>query len=157
MSSPAPSIHGERTNSRHSFSGNDAANWPRCKEARFRGSNKSRRQHDFAPGCCASQSKSPRNSGRTQYQPPPNFEAELFNDLLHKRNRHLLGVIEAELAKSEILVVPWGAAHMPEIAREIQKSGFHLTATEDRTVIRFRFPGTKPKTVRAVEADLRKE
>ncbi len=92
-----------------------------------------------------------------QYQPPPNFEAELFNDLLHKRNRHLLVAINEELAKSEILVVPWGAAHMPEIAREIQKSGFHLTATEDRTVIRFRFPGTKTKTVRAVEADLRKE
>jgi hypothetical protein len=33
--------------------------------------------------------------------------------------------------------VPWGAAHMPGIAREILKSGFHLAETREYVVIRF--------------------
>jgi len=35
-------------------------------------------------------------------------------------------------------MVPWGAAHMPGIAREIIKSGFHLAETREYMVIRFR-------------------
>ena len=65
------------------------------------------------------------------YQPAPGFETELFDDLLHKRNQHLLGEIKAQLADSDTLVVPWGAAHMPEIAREIEKTGFKLAETRD--------------------------
>jgi hypothetical protein len=73
----------------------------------------------------------------TQYQTPPGYELELLDDLLHKRNLHLLGVIKATLAESDALIVPWGAAHMPEVAREIQKSGFHLAEVKEFTVIRF--------------------
>lgn len=72
-----------------------------------------------------------------QFQPPPGFEGELFNDLLHKRNVHLLGEIEAWLPEADVLIVPWGAAHMPEIARGIQKSGFLLEETKEFTAIRF--------------------
>lgn len=72
-----------------------------------------------------------------QYKPRPGYEVELFNDLLHKRNLHLLGEIEAQLPEADVLIVPWGAAHMPEIAREIQKSGFHLNETQEVTAIRF--------------------
>lgn len=81
-----------------------------------------------------------------QYQPPPNFETELFDDLLGKRNRHLLAVIEKELRNSQVLIVPWGAAHMPEVARELQKSGFRLKATEDRVAIRFGSQASRPQT-----------
>jgi hypothetical protein len=69
--------------------------------------------------------------------PPPGFEKELFDDLLHKRNRHLLNEMKARLPDTESIVVPWGAAHMPEIAKEIQKDGFQLADAREYTVIRF--------------------
>lgn len=68
---------------------------------------------------------------------PPGFEEQLFNDILHKRNRHLLREIHDQFLQSDMLVVPWGAAHMPEIAREIQKSGFHLDSAREYVAIRF--------------------
>jgi hypothetical protein len=73
----------------------------------------------------------------TQYAPPPHFEKTLFDDLLGKRNRHLLENIRARLAESNPLIVPWGAAHMPEVAREIQKAGFRLEEIHDYVAIRF--------------------
>lgn len=71
------------------------------------------------------------------FSPPPGFEKELFDDLLRKRNRHLLDELKKRLPESQNIVVPWGAAHMPEIAREIQKDGFQLAEARDYTVIRF--------------------
>ena len=73
----------------------------------------------------------------TQYVPPPGFHERLFHDLLEVRNRHLLGELRSRLAQSENFMIPWGAAHMPEIAREIQKSGFRLKGSQEYTVIRF--------------------
>ena len=71
------------------------------------------------------------------FSPPPGFEKELFDDLLRKRNRHLLDEMQRRLPETENIVVPWGAAHMPEIAREIQKDGFRLEESRDYVVIRF--------------------
>ena len=68
---------------------------------------------------------------------PPGLEKQLMDDILTKRNHHLLGVIRERLPTSETIIVPWGAAHMPEIAREIQKDGFRVTETEDFMAIRF--------------------
>jgi len=72
-----------------------------------------------------------------QYSPPSDFQEQLLNDLLRKRNRHLLQEVDARLSESEHIIVPWGAAHMPEIAREIQKSGFRLEESREYTAIRF--------------------
>ena len=72
-----------------------------------------------------------------QYSPSPTLENELFSDLLLKRNQHLLEEIRDQLPQTKYIVVPWGVAHMPGIAREIQKLGFHLEATHEYTVIRF--------------------
>jgi hypothetical protein len=82
--------------------------------------------------------------------PSPGFEKELFDDLLRKRNRHLLGAIQARLADSKTIMVPWGAAHMPEIAREIGKSGFHVAETKEYMAIRF---GSSSKARNDVEED----
>ncbi len=82
----------------------------------------------------------------TQYSPPPHFEEQLFDDLLRKRNRRLLEEIHARLSQSENLIVPWGAAHMPEIARGIQKAGFRLDETREYVAIRFRSFGKKSKS-----------
>ena len=72
-----------------------------------------------------------------QYSPPPGFEKRLFDDLLVKRNEHLLGEIRAHLETSDTIMVPWGVAHMPGLAREIQKAGFHLSEAHDLVVIPF--------------------
>ena len=74
-----------------------------------------------------------------QYSPPPHLEEQLLDDLLKKRNRHLLKEIYARLPQSENIIVPWGVAHMPEIANEIQKSGFRLDDTQKYFVIRFHY------------------
>ena len=71
------------------------------------------------------------------YSEPQDFEKQLFADLLRKRNHHLLEQIHEWLDQSDNLVVPWGAAHMPELAREIQKAGFHIEGTREFVAIRF--------------------
>lgn len=76
----------------------------------------------------------------------PHFEEQLFDDLLRKRNQHLMEEIHARLSQAENIIVPWGAAHMPEIAREIQKSGFRMDETREYVALRFRFPGNKSKS-----------
>jgi hypothetical protein len=78
------------------------------------------------------------------FSPPPGFEKELFDDLLRKRNRHLLDEMKKRFPETENVVVPWGAAHMPEIARELQKDGFRLEESRDYTVIRFGAGRKKP-------------
>jgi hypothetical protein len=78
-----------------------------------------------------------------QYAPPPQFEEQLINDLLRKRNERLLEELHAQLLESDYLIVPWGAAHMPEIARQIQKSGFHLQESQEYVAIRFHAPRKK--------------
>jgi hypothetical protein len=72
-----------------------------------------------------------------QYAPAPGFEKRLFDDLLRKRNQHLLAELHARLSESDHIVVPWGAAHMPEIAEAVQKSGFRLQEAQEHQVIRF--------------------
>jgi hypothetical protein len=90
-----------------------------------------------------SQGLNARNARQVMlYRPPPRFEAELFEDLIVKRNRRVLDEIQARLAEYENIMVPWGAAHIPGIARELQKSGFRLVETREYQVIRF---GPAPK------------
>lgn len=88
----------------------------------------------------------------TQYSPPPRFEEHLLDDLLRKRNRRLLEEIRVRLSQSDHITVPWGAAHMPEIAREIQKSGFRLVESQDYLAIRFRPAATTNQTTGKGEA-----
>lgn len=72
-----------------------------------------------------------------QFSPPPGFEEQLLEDVLHKRNRRLLQELQTQLPDSEHLVVPWGVAHMPQLAHDLQKLGFKLAETRDYQVIHF--------------------
>jgi len=72
-----------------------------------------------------------------RYTPPAHFEEQLFDDLLRKRNQHLLEELHARLPQTEHIIIPWGVAHMPEIGTAIQKAGFRLTETEEYVAIRF--------------------
>jgi hypothetical protein len=85
-----------------------------------------------------------------QYSPPPQIQEELFDDLLRKRNQHLLEEIQSHLAQSDNIMVPWGVAHMPEIAKAIQNEGFRLDQIQSYFIIQFvgkvrpRGPAQKP-------------
>lgn len=78
-----------------------------------------------------------------QYSPPTHFEKELIDDLLKKRNQHLVEEIQSQLSQTDNIMVPWGVAHMPGIAMEIQKSGFRLEETQEYIVIQFRSNGNQ--------------
>ena len=91
----------------------------------------------------------------TLYTPPPHFEKQLFDDLLGKRNQHLLGEIQSHLADSDNLMIPWGAAHMPGIAKGIAKDGFHLKETQEYMVIHFRGPGSSAKVAVQPASDVK--
>jgi len=73
---------------------------------------------------------------------PPQPEKELlagfFDDLLRKRNEHLLSEMRSRLSDPEPIIIPWGAAHMPGIAAGVEASGFRLAETQEYSVIRFR-------------------
>jgi hypothetical protein len=71
------------------------------------------------------------------YTTTPDLPDELINDLLRKRNAHLLAEVRNHLTQTDYIIIPWGAAHMPGIAQGIQKEGFHLEETHDYWVIRF--------------------
>jgi hypothetical protein len=73
-----------------------------------------------------------------QYSPPAHLDEELINDLLRKRNQHVVEQIQSHLSESDNIMVPWGVAHMPGIAREIQKAGFRLDQSQEYTLIQFR-------------------
>ena len=76
---------------------------------------------------------------------PPGFEETLFHDILTKRTEHVLGEIQSRLAQSDNIMVPWGAAHMPWISSEIQKSGFRPTESHEYSLIRFWGKGKEAK------------
>jgi hypothetical protein len=83
-----------------------------------------------------------------QYSPSTHIEEEIFDDLLKKRNQHLVEEIQSQLSQTDNIMVPWGVAHMPGIAREIQKSGFRLDETREYMVIQFRNNGNQSKGAR---------
>jgi hypothetical protein len=58
-------------------------------------------------------------------------------EVIGMRNRHLLGRIDAALERYTDVVVPWGAAHMPELERGLLDRGFVRTATTPRAVLLF--------------------
>jgi hypothetical protein len=68
----------------------------------------------------------------------PNLGEKLWEDLLTKRNEHLLNEIQAALLESDVIVVPWGAAHMRGLAEEVRNLGFTLAETQEYNVIQSR-------------------
>jgi hypothetical protein len=67
----------------------------------------------------------------------PTLLNQVLGDLVERRNAHLVQEIRTELERSAKVLAPWGAAHMPGLAREITKLGFTLDRTEEYNVIAF--------------------
>jgi hypothetical protein len=80
------------------------------------------------------------------YSAPPEFQEQLFDDLLIKRNQHVVGELKKRLSDWDHLILPWGAAHMPGISHEVQKLGFHVAERKEYQAVTFHFFGRKRKT-----------
>jgi len=55
-----------------------------------------------------------------------------IEDVLHRRNEHLLGVLDEVLPREEVVVIPWGALHLRDVGRAVQADGF--TCGEPRLI-----------------------
>jgi len=64
----------------------------------------------------------------------PELTDQLFADILDLRNAHLIGELDAALSAFAVVVVPWGAYHLPEVATAVESRGFALVA-EERVVL----------------------
>lgn len=61
----------------------------------------------------------------------------LSADLLDKRNAHLEAEIRQALDVHTLVIVPWGARHMPDVQKEIERWGFVETDRVQRQAFRF--------------------
>ena len=61
----------------------------------------------------------------------------VWDDILNKRNDHLIAEIGAGLKTHTTIIVPWGAAHMPEVQKQIEKWGFVETKRTRHLVVPF--------------------
>ena len=67
----------------------------------------------------------------------PALIRSLLDDLIIKRNQHVVHEIEVALPRWEKIVVPWGAMHMQGISLAIQAEGFRLKSFAEEQSIRF--------------------
>ena len=70
----------------------------------------------------------------------PGVVERAAEEVIGMRNRHLLGRIDAALDDYSEIVVPWGAAHMPELERGVLERGFELSGSAVRAVFLFSDP-----------------
>jgi len=63
--------------------------------------------------------------------------AGVFADILDKRNEHLLSEIQQAIPTHSVIVVPWGAQHMPGVQKQIEAWGFVETQRAQRQAIHF--------------------
>ena len=61
--------------------------------------------------------------------------AHVIDDVLERRNAHVLGEIEVALRDSDLLIVPWGAAHMKGLHEGVIAMGFEPVESIERRVL----------------------
>ncbi len=60
-----------------------------------------------------------------------------LGDLISRRNLCLIEHIRDSLGKTRLIVVPWGAMHLPQIEKWAIKEGFALKTVKEHLVVRF--------------------
>lgn len=68
----------------------------------------------------------------------PQMEDVLLDDILHRRNIELISHFRNALRHYDVIIIPWGAMHMPEIEAEVRGQGFRLQQVQDRVSVHFR-------------------
>ena len=60
-----------------------------------------------------------------------------FDELIDKRNAHVLTTFDQQIATRDQIVIPWGAQHMPGLEKGLLDRGFAVTGQHTRLVISF--------------------
>lgn len=60
-----------------------------------------------------------------------------MKDLVSRRNECLIGHLKENMPKHKLILVPWGALHLPEIEKWVVKNGFILKEQKRRIILRF--------------------
>jgi hypothetical protein len=60
-----------------------------------------------------------------------------MRDLISKRNECLIGHLQKNLNRHKLILVPWGALHLPDIEKWVAGNGFALKAQKSRTLLKF--------------------
>jgi hypothetical protein len=68
----------------------------------------------------------------------PEITTAVQDDILTKRNRHLIEVFDAEASGHKSVVIPWGALHMPGIRAALIERGYVVVGDEVHTVFHYR-------------------
>ena len=61
----------------------------------------------------------------------------VFADLIDRRNAALVATLDRELAAHDVIVVPWGAEHMPGIEKALKERGFEIASRRTLTVVAY--------------------
>lgn len=67
----------------------------------------------------------------------PEMYEVIMDDILHRRNKVLLGYLDRALKRYDTVVIPWGALHMKEIEAEVLQRGFVLQEEKKRKSVDF--------------------
>ena len=68
----------------------------------------------------------------------PEMYEVIMDDILHRRNKVLLGHMDKALKRYDTVVIPWGALHMKEIEAEVVNRGFVLQEERKRMSVDFK-------------------
>jgi hypothetical protein len=64
----------------------------------------------------------------------PHDYTVLMTDIIDKRNRNLLAQFNAQETGHDMIVIPWGAEHMPFMEASLRAQGYRITAQDVRRV-----------------------
>lgn len=65
----------------------------------------------------------------------PELWSSLVEDILNRRNEHLVAAMDSSLDEYERIVVPWGALHLPAIEHAVHERGFEQVSSEYHRLI----------------------
>lgn len=74
-------------------------------------------------------------NGWTKRNLTPELQQVLMDDILHRRNKVLIGHLRKGLKRYDTVIIPWGALHMAEIEQEVLAQGFRLQHERERLSI----------------------
>jgi hypothetical protein len=61
-----------------------------------------------------------------------------MHDLLNKRNKVVVGLIQEKLEEHPLIIIPWGALHLPEIEDWLNKNNFKMLEMQSRKLYSFK-------------------
>lgn len=60
-----------------------------------------------------------------------------MGDIIGTRNKHLMNSLHTSLTQTNLVIVPWGAAHLADIQKELEQMGFQEVGSKARLALSF--------------------